>query len=108
MARRLRPGVLEDLGLVSALDLARPRSSPPTPGCTSYAGSHRACRRLDPEAELVLYRVAQEALTNVARHAEADRVELSCASTDGLVVLRVARRRSRAGSRAKERDPRDA
>ncbi|MFF3691645.1 HAMP domain-containing sensor histidine kinase [Streptomyces sp. NPDC002187] len=89
LVRRLRPGVLDDLGLVSAL----------TSLSTEFA-THtglRVLRRFDPDlpaldqqTELVLYRVAQEALTNVARHAEADRVEVSLHHTDGAVVLAVA------------------
>ncbi|MEO3764281.1 HAMP domain-containing sensor histidine kinase [Streptomyces sp. B8F3] len=88
LARRLRPGVLEDLGLVSAL----------TSLGTDLAGhtGMRVERRLDPElpsldpdVELVLYRVAQAALTNVVRHAAADRVELSLVRTGTAVELRV-------------------
>jgi two-component system sensor histidine kinase UhpB len=42
---------------------------------------------LGGEQELVAYRVAQEALTNVVRHAEADRAWLSVAAADGVVLL---------------------
>ncbi|RZU18200.1 sensor histidine kinase [Streptomyces sp. BK239] len=89
LVRRLRPGVLEDLGLVSALT-----------SLTSEFATHvglRVVRRfdtglpvLDQQTELVLYRVAQEALTNAARHAEAGQVEVSLHRTDGAVVLAVA------------------
>ncbi|WP_326799606.1 HAMP domain-containing sensor histidine kinase [Streptomyces sp. NBC_01808] len=89
LARRLRPGVLEDLGLVSALtslgaDLA---------GHTGMRVERRLdpeLPALDPDVELVLYRVAQAALTNVVRHAAADRVELSLVRTGAAVQLRVA------------------
>ncbi|WFB06166.1 HAMP domain-containing sensor histidine kinase [Streptomyces sp. LX-29] len=74
IARRLRPGVLEELGLLSALRALAAEFG--TPGLTVR-------HRLDPdvpplaaETELVLYRVAQEGLTNAARHAGADRVTL--------------------------------
>ncbi|MFD7704447.1 HAMP domain-containing sensor histidine kinase [Streptomyces caelestis] len=89
LVRRLRPGVLDDLGLVSAV----------TSLATEFA-THtglRVLRRfapdlpvLDHEAELVIYRVAQEGLTNAARHAEARCVEVSLRGADGCVVLEVA------------------
>lgn len=88
LVRRLRPGVLEDLGLVSALT-----------SLTSEFATHvglRVVRRFEPglpvleqQTELVLYRVAQEALTNAARHAEAGQVEVSLHHTDEAVVLSV-------------------
>ncbi|MFG2225679.1 HAMP domain-containing sensor histidine kinase [Streptomyces sp. NPDC048644] len=88
IARRLRPGVLDDLGLVSAL----------TALTTDYAthtglAVQRRCAPdlppLDPETELVLYRVAQEALTNAARHAGAGNVELTLRHSGTEVVLDV-------------------
>lgn len=89
LVRRLRPGVLDDLGLVSAV----------TSLATEFA-THtglRVLRRfdsdlpaLDHETELVIYRVAQEGLTNAARHAEARCVEVSLRAADGRVVLEVA------------------
>lgn len=85
IARQLRPEALEDLGLRSALaSLA-----------TSFGeqAGIQIQRRLEPdvalseEQELVIYRVAQEALTNVARHADARRVELSLDDVSGQTVL---------------------
>ncbi|HEV2813991.1 MAG TPA: histidine kinase [Solirubrobacteraceae bacterium] len=87
IAVRLRPETLEDLGLQSALSSL----------ATSF-GEHagvRVERRLEripplsPEQELVIYRVAQEALTNVARHAQATSTELCLARANGEVTLRV-------------------
>ncbi|MFE9677007.1 HAMP domain-containing sensor histidine kinase [Streptomyces sp. NPDC006259] len=89
LARRLRPGVLEDLGLVSALTAL-------TNDFATHTGlkitRHFAADLppLDPQTELVLYRVAQEGLTNVARHAEAERIELRLRRTDGAVVLGIS------------------
>lgn len=45
---------------------------------------------LEPETELVLYRVAQESLTNAARHADARRIEVSLLRADEAVVLEIA------------------
>ncbi|MBU6536662.1 HAMP domain-containing sensor histidine kinase [Streptomyces sp. NPDC057245] len=89
LVRRLRPGVLDDLGLISAL-------SSLTHDFATHTGM-RVLRRfdpelpaLDPETELVLYRVAQEGLTNTARHADAARVEVSLAPAGGAVTLTIA------------------
>ncbi|WP_460061067.1 HAMP domain-containing sensor histidine kinase [Streptomyces sp. YKOK-I1] len=89
LVRRLRPGVLEDLGLVSALTSL-------TQDFATHTGL-RVVRRFDAdlpalgeESELVLYRVAQESLTNAARHADARRVEVSLRRADGAVVLEIA------------------
>ncbi|MEV8313501.1 HAMP domain-containing sensor histidine kinase [Streptomyces sp. NPDC059900] len=88
LVRRLRPGVLDDLGLVSALTSL-------TTEFATHAGLrvvHRFASGLPPlgrQAELVVYRVAQEALTNAARHAEADQVEVSLEHTGEAVVLAV-------------------
>ena len=89
VARDLRPGVLDDIGLVSALAAL-------THDFTSGGGA--SVRRvvapglpaLPAEAELVVYRVAQEALTNAARHARAEQVELSLTRRGDRVVLEVA------------------
>ena len=88
LARRLRPELLDDVGLASALTALTTRFMQQT--------GVRVRRRIDPElpplspeVELVLYRVAQESLTNVARHARASRVELRLAAADGSVRLQV-------------------
>ncbi|NXY96205.1 sensor histidine kinase, partial [Streptomyces sp. BR123] len=74
IARRLRPGVLEELGLHSAL---RSLGSEFTAHRLSVAVHIvTGVPALDPATELVVYRVAQEALTNAARHSGASRVEL--------------------------------
>ena len=89
VARRLRPGELEDLGLLSALAALATDFS-------THTGSHvhrqlaAGLPALSREAELVIYRIAQEALTNAARHAAAATVELCLTAQDDTVVLRVA------------------
>ncbi|MGQ0719905.1 MAG: sensor histidine kinase [Pseudonocardiales bacterium] len=88
VARRLRPGVLEDLGLLSAMSAL----------ATDFteASAVPVTQRLDQrlpglsrDAELVLYRIAQESLTNIARHANASRVRLSLTGERDGVVLRI-------------------
>lgn len=88
LVRRLRPGVLDDLGLVSALTSL-------THDFVTHTGL-QVLRRfspdmppLPPETELVVYRVAQESLTNAARHADARRVEVSLRPSGDALVLAV-------------------
>jgi len=88
VARRLRPGVLDDLGLHSAMEALA--------GEFRGASDVEVVDRLDDplpglgqDTELVLYRIAQESLTNVVRHAGATRAELSLTAAGGGVVLRL-------------------
>ena len=88
IVRELRPEALDDLGLVNALI-----------ALTSRIGRHtdlHVSRRLSgelpalsAEQELVIYRVAQEALTNVVRHADAATARLCLEPRAGGVVLTV-------------------
>lgn len=89
IARRLRPDALEDLGLHSALAAL----------CTEFTQAaginvvkHIAPQsdRLPHDIELVCYRVAQESLTNVARHASADKVWLDLHTIADRLTLRIA------------------
>lgn len=86
IARRLRPGVLEELGLASALRSLAGEFT--THGMTVRHHVTGELPALTPEAELVVYRVAQEGLTNTARHAAADRAELRLQPVpDGVELL---------------------
>lgn len=89
LARELRPSALDDLGLVAALegytqDLAR-RARLPISFDHACGGD-----RLPPKTELALYRIAQEALTNVAKHASATSVEVRLVREPGACTLTVA------------------
>ena len=89
VARQLRPGVLEDLGLHAALaSLATDVAAYGGPTVRRSFGP--GLPEIGHDAELVVYRVAQEALTNVARHAQATRVDLSMLRVGNDVVLEVA------------------
>jgi two-component system sensor histidine kinase UhpB len=89
IARELRPEMLDQLGLTSALtELARRFADQSGIDVQSSFGD--SLPRLSDASELAVYRVAQESLTNVARHAHASRVELALEAGPGSVVLRVS------------------
>jgi two-component system sensor histidine kinase UhpB len=88
IARGLRPEALEEFGLRPAL-VALASSFADRAGLRVQRQIAADLPALGPEEELVIYRVAQESLTNVARHAGAHRVQLGLEQRDGVVVLRV-------------------
>jgi signal transduction histidine kinase len=88
----LRPAELDELGLESALESLADRRAE-TSGMkvaldvdlgNGYAG---APRRLDPAIENTIYRLVQEGLTNAAKHAEADHVDVRLHALPGAVEL---------------------
>jgi two-component system sensor histidine kinase UhpB len=85
MARELRPSTLDDLGLVAAAQSYTEHTAELL-GFTVTFDSARFPQRLDPQVELVLYRVIQEALTNVARHANARHVSVTLTQEGGCAV----------------------
>src|SRR6266566_2846242 len=87
-AQELRPEILDHLGLPSALtNLARTFSV--RTGIPVRRQLPSQLPKLDPKVELVLYRVAQEGLTNAARHSGASEVTLTLEHDDDSVVLRI-------------------
>jgi len=87
LAFRLRPGVLDDLGLVDALELYTTDFEKRT-GITCVFDRQNLPGTNDTVATAA-YRIAQEALTNVARHARASNVEVVLGSADGILTLTV-------------------
>lgn len=84
----LRPELLEHLGLVSALtELSR--SFQRASGVEVERRFEPSLPTLSDDSELAVYRVAQEALANIARHARANHVLIGLASGPGRVVMRV-------------------
>ncbi len=92
----LRPAALDDLGLEAALHALARRAQAMDgldvrveidldPGGNGDEGS----RRLDPELESTIYRIAQEALTNVSRHAHATSAVVAISERDGILTASV-------------------
>jgi signal transduction histidine kinase len=88
MAMDLRPAALDDLGLVPALQAYAEKYSQSWPVKVTVTVKGVA-RRLPADVELVLYRVAQEALTNVAKHAAASKAEVTLSRRRNEVTLAI-------------------
>jgi signal transduction histidine kinase len=87
-ARELRPSVLDDLGLIPALHSFVTAFAKRTHLCIRlkiFAG----VEQLDAAKRTVLYRVAQESLTNVARHARATQVEMGIEKISRVVQMKI-------------------
>jgi PAS domain S-box-containing protein len=82
----LRPPVLDDLGLAPALQWVL-RHHAERAGLAVEFNSDTELRRLTPEVETACFRVALEALTNVIRHARAQKVFVGLSRVDGSLQL---------------------
>jgi PAS domain S-box-containing protein len=89
-ARQLRPTALDDLGLVAALhafmEEFKERTGVHILFTTFTSGR---IKQLNSDTSIVFYRVAQEALTNVARHAQASLVEVNFEKLPGAICLKI-------------------
>jgi signal transduction histidine kinase len=83
--RDLRPSILDDLGLRAALEWLCDSSS--SRGIASSFLCSGSVRQLAPEAEIAIFRIAQETLSNVWRHAQAARVEVELTYLPEKLVL---------------------
>jgi two-component system sensor histidine kinase UhpB len=88
IAVELRPEALDDLGLISALAVLGQRFAERS-ALDVVERIAPDVPELGPDAELVVYRVAQEALTNVARHSGGNDAEVNLVTEDGRLVLTV-------------------
>ena len=88
MAVDLRPAALDDLGLVPALRSYAEKFSRNWPIDVRFS-EEGLRRRLPPVVELVLYRVVQEALSNIAKHSGARRASVSLVRKNNVVTARV-------------------
>jgi len=88
LARQLRPTALDDHGLLPAIS-GQVRSFTAQTGIRAELKAPRELPPLPPDHEIAVYRVAQEALANVARHSAASRVDIDLSAGDGAVELQV-------------------
>jgi len=72
----LRPDLLDHLGLIAALEWSIQEFTGRWPDVQVDFQTLGFKKRLNPEIEMVLYRIFQEALTNISRHAKATRIEI--------------------------------
>lgn len=88
LTRALRPIYLEELGLIPALEMLARDNNKPTELAITFqrVGTER---RLPPMTELALYRMAQEGLSNVVRHAQADQVDIQLRFEEQVITLTV-------------------
>jgi PAS domain S-box-containing protein len=88
IARGLRPPELQDAGVGPAIQ-AHVRQVARVTTAHIDTDLESVDSRLDPDAQLVLYRVVQEALSNAIRHAEAERVAVTVKAQNGVVVAEI-------------------
>ncbi len=87
MSQLLRPTILDDFGLEAGLRWLAEGFATRTAMDVKFESNHPG--RLPDETETHLFRIAQEAFTNVARHASANRVQMKLESRDGRICLSV-------------------
>jgi signal transduction histidine kinase len=88
ISAQLRPGVLDDLGLVAAIEWQAQEFERRT-GTTCVVNSALRDTQLDPDVSTQLFRIFQEALTNVARHAGATRVDVELEAHGRVLRLEI-------------------
>ena len=88
ISTELRPGVLDDLGLMAAIEWQVQEFQERTRIKCELTADGKDIN-LDRDLATGVFRILQEALTNVARHANATRVEVSLMERDGQLVLQV-------------------
>jgi len=89
LALDLRPSILDDLGIVPAIRWYLNREARRS-GCRAAFVADLGMTWLDPDLETTCFRIAQEALTNIARHAKARHIRLELGIEEDRVVMTVA------------------
>jgi signal transduction histidine kinase/DNA-binding response OmpR family regulator len=89
----LRPAALDELGLRTAIEVLLERhredSGSQVEAELRLPGPSEDKERLDRDLETAVYRLVQEALTNVAKHAHAERVRVAVSESDGELLLEI-------------------
>jgi signal transduction histidine kinase len=94
LSLNLRPPLLDELGLQKALFAHFERYTAQTSVPVAFASSGLSDKRFAVVVETAAFRIIQESLTNIARHAAADRAEVEVRVTEGRVYVRVTDRGS--------------
>ena len=92
IASRLRPGLLDDMGLAAALEwqCREFRKSTGLPGSFVEKNMEGVTDKIDKSVATAMFRLYQEALTNIIKYAEATRVESSLVYDDGVMTLSIS------------------
>ena len=88
ISAELRPGILDDLGLAAALEWQAAEFEELTGIRCEFSSNHKDIV-LDPDRSTVIFRIFQETLTNVVRHANATKLKANLKKEAGRIVLRV-------------------
>lgn len=88
LSLELRPSMLDDLGLIPAVEWLADRMHKQS-GVKIVVAHDGGDQRFPPEVETAAYRIVQEALTNVVRHADASRCDVRVRVSEGILQLEI-------------------
>jgi len=89
ISEKLRPSILDDLGLIKTISWMQRKFQVLIPGITIRADIDITETEIPDPLKIVIYRILQEALNNIAKHSQADIVDLTMKMTDGRLELSV-------------------
>lgn len=90
LTSQLRPQILEDLGLDAAIEWHTKEFAERFGVEVSLDLDLDSVLFISPEASLIVFRIMQESLTNIARHSKASRVEISLSRNSGMINFRIS------------------